>query len=151
MGHVVENARLQAACLAAIRSAPDGSPLDVRWPVSVKALQLPPYSSAKGAGTGSCIAALLPASCTTSAGQPDVQIAGACRQCGCKHVARAITGMLCTACAWPGAQHRNGIYVNAFVRWTVGEVGRLAAVELDDGQIIHARLVVGADGARSRY
>ena len=53
MGHVVENARLQAACLAAMRGAPDGSsPLDVRWPVSVKALQLPPYSSAKGAGAG---------------------------------------------------------------------------------------------------
>ena len=61
MGHVVENARLQAACLAAMRSAPDGSPLDVRWPASVKALQLPPYSSAKGAGAGFCIIALHPA------------------------------------------------------------------------------------------
>ena len=32
-----------------------------------------------------------------------------------------------------------------------GDVGRLAAVELDDGQTISARLVVGADGARSRF
>ncbi len=66
MGHVVENARLQAACLAAVRGAPDSSPLDVRWPVSVKALQLPPYSSAKGAGTVLCIMPLHPASFTTS-------------------------------------------------------------------------------------
>ncbi len=52
MGHVVENARLQAACLAAMQSAPGGAAADVRWPVSVKALQLPPYSSAKGSGSG---------------------------------------------------------------------------------------------------
>ena len=51
MGHVVENARLQAACLAATRDASGGAPADVRWPVSVKALQLPPYSSAKGSGS----------------------------------------------------------------------------------------------------
>ena len=59
MGHVVENARLQAACLAAMHSSSgDDAGLDVRWPVSVKALQLPPYSSAKGAGTAMCKCAL---------------------------------------------------------------------------------------------
>ena len=52
MGHVVENARLQAACLAAMQGVPGGAAADVRWPVSVKALQLPPYSSAKGSGSG---------------------------------------------------------------------------------------------------
>lgn len=31
-----------------------------------------------------------------------------------------------------------------------GEVGRLAEVHLEGGDKLHARLVVGADGARSR-
>ena len=31
-----------------------------------------------------------------------------------------------------------------------GEVGRLAEVQLEDGSSLHARLVVGADGPRSR-
>lgn len=48
MGHVVENRRLQAACIAAAQSS--GGAVDIRWPASISTLQLPPYSSAAGTG-----------------------------------------------------------------------------------------------------
>lgn len=48
MGHVVENTRLQAACIAAAQGS--GGAVDMRWPASVTALRLPPYSSAAGTG-----------------------------------------------------------------------------------------------------
>lgn len=47
----------------------------------------------------------------------------------------------------PGRRHCRDQVV--FAR-CAGEVGRLAEVRLEDGSTLHARLVVGADGARSR-
>ena len=48
MGHVVENSRLQAACIAAVQSS--GASADLRFPAAISALQLPPFSSAAGTG-----------------------------------------------------------------------------------------------------
>ena len=48
MGHVVENSRLQTACIAAVQGS--GAVTDLRFPAAVSALHLPPFSSAAGTG-----------------------------------------------------------------------------------------------------